>query len=280
MPEVIIEQVGELLRHAARTAVLPMFGRLADGDVTEKAPGELVTVADRDAERVISAGLRDLLPGSAVVGEEAVADDPAVLDRLGDAGAVWLVDPVDGTANFAAGRGPFMIMVALLRDGQTTAAWILDPRADSLACARRGAGAYVDGVRVWAGDAARPATGLRGAVMARFLPAPLGAQVRDRAEGLGVVLPGQHCAGQEYPDVVRGVQDFVLFWKTLPWDHAPGALFTEEAGGVVRRLDGSPYDPTDQRPFGLLAAASPPVWGQVRDALFPGEALGRVLAER
>jgi fructose-1,6-bisphosphatase/inositol monophosphatase family enzyme len=286
VPDPLIHPVGRLLRHAARTAVLPLYRRLALDDVEEKAPGELVTVADREAERIIGAGLRELLPGSAVVGEEGVAADPALLDRLGDAGPVWLVDPVDGTANFAAGRGPFVIMVALLRDGVTRAGWILDPRSGSLATARRGRGAYLDGRRVTAlggsaregrgragGRAAEPAVrsgnGLRGVVTSRYLPASLRDDVRRRAHTLGDVLPGHGCAGREYPDIVGGAQDFALFWRTLPWDHAAGSLFTEEAGGVVRRLDGSAYDPTDRPRVGLLAAASEPVWRRVRDTLFP-----------
>jgi fructose-1,6-bisphosphatase/inositol monophosphatase family enzyme len=256
-----------------------MFRHLSAGDVTEKAPGEVVTVADREAEEIIAAGLRDLLPESTVVGEEAVAADPALLERLADAGPVWLVDPVDGTANFAAGHGPFMMMVALLRGGVTQAAWILDPSADRLATARMGAGAYVDDVPVRADEAPRGAPGeLRGAVMAKFYPASLRDGIRGRARALGEVLPSQHCAGREYPDIVSGAQDFAVFWRTLPWDHAAGALFTEEAGGVVRRLDGSPYDPTDQRRRGLIAAANEAVWRQVRDTLFPDDVLDAVLA--
>jgi fructose-1,6-bisphosphatase/inositol monophosphatase family enzyme len=287
VPDPLIHPVGRLLRHAARTAVLPLYRRLADGDVEEKAPGELVTVADREAERIIGAGLRELLPGSAVVGEEGVADDPALLDRLGDAGPVWLVDPVDGTANFAAGRGPFVIMVALLRGGVTQAGWILDPRSGSLATARRGRGAYLDGRRVRAPGgparvgrgragmrAAEPAVragdGLRGVVTSRYLPVAVRDDVRQRAHTLGDVLPGHGCAGREYPDIVGGIQDFALFWRTLPWDHAAGSLYTEEAGGVVRRLDGSAYDPTDRPRLGLLAAVSEPIWRRVRDTLFPG----------
>jgi fructose-1,6-bisphosphatase/inositol monophosphatase family enzyme len=215
--------------------------------------------------------LLDLMPESIVVGEEAVAADRALLRRVRDGGPVWLVDPIDGTANFAAGRGPFKIMVALLRDGVTEASWILDPRADSLACAQRGAGAFVNGTRVWVADRAdrtKPAT-LRGSMVSRFLPRAMRAGVEKRAGAFAEVLPGLHCAGQEYPDIVDGTQDFALFWRTLPWDHAPGALFAEEAGGVVRRLDGTPYDPTRETRPGLLAAATDEIWRQVHATLFP-----------
>ncbi|HEY0700993.1 MAG TPA: inositol monophosphatase family protein, partial [Micromonospora sp.] len=139
--EHLVEPVAALLRRAAAEAILPVFRRLDDSQIGEKAPGEVVTVADHRAEEIIAEGLPRLLPGSTVVGEEAVADDPTVLDRLRDPGAVWLVDPLDGTANFAAGHRPFAVMVALRRAGETAASWILDPVADSLAVAVAGAGA-------------------------------------------------------------------------------------------------------------------------------------------
>src|SRR3712207_104317 len=180
----MIDEVGELVREAAHTAVLPLFRRLGDDQVGEKAPGEVVTVADRRAEQIIAAGLVRLLPGSTVVGEEGVAADPAVLDRLRGSGAVWLVDPLDGTANFAAGRTPFAVMVALLRDGVPVAGWILDVVADRLAVAETGSGAYVDGTRVTARRDAPPPDALRGAVMMRFLPLPMRQSVREAADRL------------------------------------------------------------------------------------------------
>jgi fructose-1,6-bisphosphatase/inositol monophosphatase family enzyme len=263
------EEVAALLRRAAQSAILPVFRRLDDASVEEKAPGEVVTVADREAEVIIEQGLLALLPGSTVVGEEAVAADPALLQRLGWPGPVWVVDPVDGTANFAAGRRPFAVMVALLREGLTESSWILDPISDSLAVARAGDGAYLDGERVRTPDVRGPASALRGAVMSRSLPADLRARVDAGIGNIGRALPGNHCAGREYPDILRGVQDFVLFWRTLPWDHAPGVLLLQEAGGVARRFDGTPYDPGDDR-NGLLVAANGEVWIAAYDALLAG----------
>ncbi|MGN9776166.1 inositol monophosphatase family protein [Micromonospora sp. H33] len=269
MADTLLDDVGGLLREAADQAVLPLFRKLDDDDVAEKAPGDLVTVADRAAEELISAGLRRLRPGSVVVGEEAVADDPGLLRHLRGSGEVWLVDPVDGTANFAAGRRPFALMVALLTDGEPAAAWVLDPLADNLAVARTGEGTYLDGRPVrTAGVAAAPG-GLRGAAMSRFLPSSARARVEAGGERLGELLPGQHCAGREYLDVLTGDQQFVLFWRTLPWDHAPGTLLVRAAGGVARRFDGTEYHPADEG-HGLLVAANERVWFEVRDALLGG----------
>jgi fructose-1,6-bisphosphatase/inositol monophosphatase family enzyme len=262
----LIESVGMLLREVAATVVLPMYQHLAEDDVQEKAPGELVTVADRRAEEKIEAGLLDLLPDSVVVGEEGVADDPALLHRLREPGPVWLVDPIDGTGNFAGGRGPFAMMVALLRGGAPVAGWIYQPLEETIAVAELGSGAYVDGVRATLNGGAPVASGLRGAAMVRFLPQDLRSSVRAGSSRIADLLPGQHCAGREYVDIVAGRQHFVMFWRTLPWDHAPGALMVEEIGGVVRRIDGAPYDLADDR-RGLLACASELVWEQVQEVL-------------
>ncbi|MDM4720932.1 inositol monophosphatase [Micromonospora sp. WMMA1363] len=266
MADTLLDDVGGLLREAADQAVLPLFGKLDDDDVAEKAPGDLVTVADRQAEELISAGLRRLRPGSVVVGEEAVADDPGLLRHLQGSGDVWLVDPVDGTANFAAGRQPFAVMVALLTDGEPYAGWVLDPLAGTLAAARVGDRTYLDGRPVRMTEVSAAPGGLRGAAMSRYLPPSARARVNAGGERLGELLPGQHCAGREYLDLLTGAQQFVLFWRTLPWDHAPGTLLVRAAGGVARRFDGSDYHPADDG-HGLLVAANERVWAQVREAL-------------
>src|SRR4051812_38447826 len=117
----MIDAVGALVREAADVAIRPRFRRLADADVRFKSPGDLVTVADYESEKLLTAGLTALLPGSSVLGEEAAADDPRLLARAAAAGDVWVVDPLDGTKNFAAGHGPFAVMVALLRGGVAVA---------------------------------------------------------------------------------------------------------------------------------------------------------------
>ncbi|MEU4771286.1 inositol monophosphatase family protein [Micromonospora sp. NPDC023644] len=269
MADTLLDDVGGLLRETADQVVLPLFRKLDDADVSEKAPGDLVTVADRRAEEVISVALRRLRPGSVVVGEEAVADDPALLEHLRGSGDVWLVDPVDGTSNFAAGRQPFALMVALLTDGEPAAAWVLDPLAGTLAVARAGEGTWLDGRPVRTDEGAPALDTLRGVAMSRFLPAASRARVEAGGERLGELLPGQHCAGREYLDVLTGDQQFVLFWSTLPWDHAPGTLLVRAAGGVARRFDGTDYRPADEG-HGLLVAASERIWAEVREALLGG----------
>jgi len=267
--DTLLDDVGGLLREAADQAVLPLFRKLGDADVAEKAPGDLVTVADRRAEQFISAGLRRLRPNSVVVGEEAVAEDEGLLRHLRGTGEVWLVDPVDGTANFAAGRQPFALMAALLDGGEPVAAWVLDPLAGNLATARVGEGTYLDGRPVRTSEGVPAAGELRGVAMTRFLPPASRDRVRAGEQRIGELLPGQHCAGREYLDILVGRQQFALFWRTLPWDHAPGALLIRAAGGVARRFDGSEYHPADEG-HGLLVAVNEQVWTEVREALLDG----------
>jgi fructose-1,6-bisphosphatase/inositol monophosphatase family enzyme len=264
----LLERVGTLMREVAAQVIVPRFRALSAGEVEEKSPGELVTVVDREVERLLEHGLTCLLPGARVVGEEGVADDPSRLRGL-ERGDVWLVDPLDGTGNFVAGQACFAVMVALLRDGETIAAWLLDPVEGTLFRAERGAGAYAGDVRLQATPGSPGTAALRGAVLNRYMPTALRTYVAERAMQLAEALPGTHCAGAEYPSIARGDQDFALFFRTLPWDHAPGALFLTESGGVAMRYDGTPYRATDPR-TGLLAARNQAVWEDAHRLLLSG----------
>ena len=264
-PTPLADRIGAVLRSAAAREVMPRFRHLRAGEVEEKAPGDLVTIADREAERVIAEGLAAIRPDARFVGEEACAREPERLNAL-DRGAAWIVDPIDGTGNYAAGREPFALMAALIEDGVTQAACILDPVADRLIVAERGRGTWREGVRVAADDAGagaavEPAT-LTGIVSDFSRPPAMAARVAVLAERIGAVVPTRRCAGYEYPLVAAGTRDFALYWRTLAWDHAPGVLLLEEAGGVAARIDGSPYRPADAS-APILIARSPAVWATV-----------------
>lgn len=264
----LVDAVSQLLREAASATVLPVFGR-REAAAEEKAPGEWVTVADRAAESFLAPRLTALIPGSLVVGEEMASADASILGYLASDGDVWLLDPLDGTANFAAGTGPFAMMAALVRHGETIASWILDPLSGRLACAQRGAGSWLDGRRITTSTVTAPTAALTGAVLRRFLPGALAGHVASAAPRFAELSSGTGCAGADYPAIVSGVQDFTLYWRTLPWDHAPGVLFVREAGGVAQRLDGSAYRPAQHALPGLLVARNTATWHQAFDALVP-----------
>ena len=264
----MLDQVAELIREVAATIVLPRFRHLAADEVQQKSPGDLVTIADQESERALTPGLTALRPGSTVVGEEAVAADPAIMRRMSGDGAIWIVDPVDGTNNFAAGKEPFAMMVALVEGGEAVASWILDVPGDHLTVAELGSGAYRDGVRVKSRTDNPGVPALRGVVATHYFPAGLRDEATAHQHLIGEVTRGRHCAGWEYPAVATDVQQFAMFWRVLPWDHVPGALIIREAGGTVRHFDGAEYRPTGSEP-GLLAAENEEIWQSVRDTLLP-----------
>jgi fructose-1,6-bisphosphatase/inositol monophosphatase family enzyme len=256
--------VDGLMRKIGRDVVMARFRNLSAADIEEKAADDYVTVADKLSEERLTEGLLAILPGSHVIGEEAVAADPSLLDHIRE-GQAWIVDPIDGTGNYAAGRTPFAIMVALAERGEVQAGWILDPSTRRMCHAARGAGAFIDNRRIMAREtgAALPVA----ALATRYLPADVREDVLARAAGRMTEVAVPHCAGEQYPRVVLGENDLALFWRSMPWDHAPGSLFVEEAGGRVARLDGSAYKVGDDL-TGLLAAASPRVWDEAAHLLF------------
>lgn len=146
---------------------------------------------------------------------------------------------------------------------------MLDPLSGRLAAAERGGGAWLDGERVRSDSAGANVSAIRGAVLRRFLPPGLLAHVEAVEPDFAELTAGSRCAGHGYPVVVAGQLDFALFWRTLPWDHIPGALFTCEAGGVAARLDGSAYTAADHARPGLLVARNPDVWARARDVPAP-----------
>jgi fructose-1,6-bisphosphatase/inositol monophosphatase family enzyme len=251
----ILEEVGELLRAAAATAVMPRFAHLQPCKAEMKAENEPVTIADREAEALIGRSLRSLLPNSRVIGEEACSAEPWLLNTIGD-GTVWIVDPIDGTANFAAGRPPFAMMVALLQDGETIGSWILDPLSDRLAVAEKGGGSWIDGQRVRTSSEPSDLPSLEGIISGAFIPPDHLGLADKLGQAVRMVHPTSRCAGHEYPLVATGTRHFALYWRTLVWDHAPGALLLTEAGGSVTHLDGVPYRPTIPM-TGLLLAHNP-----------------------
>jgi fructose-1,6-bisphosphatase/inositol monophosphatase family enzyme len=258
-----------LLRAAARTEIMPRFRHLGPGDIrTKTSKQDLVTEADEAGERFITAGLERMFPGCLVVGEEATARDPALIGRLAAADLAFTVDPVDGTANYAAGLPLFGVMVAAVARGETVGAIILDPVSDSFSAAVRGEGAWEEhaGVRSDLRVAAPvPLADITGAASWRFLPPAL----RDRVlRGLPrlAVSWDHRCAAHEYRALISGHAHFVLFNRLMPWDHLPGVLLHQEAGGYAAKFDGSPYLPGETT-GGLICVPDQESWHVVHKAL-------------
>lgn len=246
-----------LLRDVAEEVINPRFRGLADSDVSEKNPGDLVTVADREAEVLITKALGAAYPGAVVLGEEAYAEDPALLDRYRAAEHAFTVDPVDGTRNFVKGSPDHAVMVAEVRSGETVRAWIWQPQHELAYVAERGAGAWRNGERL-----VRPPLGerMRGVTARRsWIGRALG--TLSKLELTWV------CCGVDYPKLVEGDADYGVYRYANPWDHAPGGLLLAEAGGFLGTFDGSPYGPQAEEPAGLVAAADRATYDLVQGLL-------------
>jgi len=255
--------LAEILRASAKAEVMPRFRRLGDGGVRTKAgPLDLVTDADEAAERHIAAALAARFPGCLIVGEEATAADPGLLRQLSGAELAFVVDPVDGTFNYAAGVPLFGVMAAAIVRGEPVLAAIHDPLGDDTALALRGEGAWIerpDGGRTdLCVAAAVDPSQMTGTASWQFLPPSLRARVCANLPRLAASW-NYRCAAHEYRIAASGFCHFLLYHRLLPWDHAPGWLLHREAGGYSARFDGSEYSPLELT-GGLLCAPDRESW--------------------
>lgn len=248
-----LDAVATLVRQVAAQVHLPLFRQGLAGE--EKSPGEVVSRVDREAERLLIDGLAGITPGLPVIGEEAASEDASLSRALRGDRPVWLVDALDGTQHFLDGSPDHAVMVALVKAGRSLCAVVHQPQHGRTYTAEEGSGTWRDGIRLRRA-AADPSdlAGLRGGVLRRFLDPGARQAVDDNEGRFGDLTPRTACAGVEYPRIIEGEADFLLFWRTLAWDHAPGALLLAEAGGVASRPDGTPYRADDDK-VGLLAAA-------------------------
>jgi fructose-1,6-bisphosphatase/inositol monophosphatase family enzyme len=265
-----LAELGVLLRAAARAEIMPRFRRLEPADIrTKSGPLDLVTEADEAAERMITQGLRALFPGCFVVGEEAVAADPSLLAGIAGAELAFVVDPVDGTSNYAAGLPLFGTMAAAIVRGEIVASAIHDPVGDDTAFALRGEGAWLEAPDGRRSDlhvaSAVPVGDMSGAVSWRYLPEPLRSRVCGSLPKLAAVWD-YRCAAHQYRMLAGGYCHFMLFNRLMPWDHAPGWLLHQEAGGFSAQFDFLPYRPTVTR-GGLICTPDEASFHAVREAL-------------
>lgn len=260
------DKVVAAIREAAEEDILPRFQRLERHEISEKNPGEVVTIADIEAEQRLTRLLSDIVPGSVVVGEEAVSKDPDTLKLLQGGGPAWLVDPVDGTGNFAEGRPVFGIIVCYLVDGVARAGWIHDPCSNKTAVAMAGEGGWYDGERLKPVGLA-PFEQMIGTLNYSWFPHERREAVR-RAARLFKDVYSYRCAAHDYLALARGEKHFSLYRRLWPWDHAAGVLLLAEAGGYTARLDGQPYRATG-REEGILSVSNPESWERIKNFLIP-----------
>ncbi|GAB2918415.1 inositol monophosphatase family protein [Streptomyces heilongjiangensis] len=258
------------MRKAAAAEIMPRWRQLAEHEVDQKnGPHDLVTDADRKAELYLTRALPALLPGSVVVGEEAVHANPASYEAIRGDAPVWIVDPVDGTRQFVRGEPGFCTLVALALDGVVRASWTYAPALDLLALAIRGRGATLDGEPLHAGS---PEPG-RDLDVATSHPDYTTQEQKAALLGLwtqGVAPRPCGSAGLEYLAIARGRLDAVAFSWEAAWDHAAGLLLVEESGGAHLTVADEPFRITGGNALPFTAARDAATARRVRGLLTAG----------
>lgn len=266
-----IDRLAAILKQAAQQEILPRFRRLDDGMIKTKTGAfDLVTEADTNAERVITAAILAHSPNTLVIGEEAVSANPALLTSSLEDRITIYVDPVDGTANFAGGLPLFAVMAAVVQNGEPVAGVIYDPMGDDFLMAEKGCGTwqvFPDGrrIRMKFADPV-PLEEMGGLASTGFLP------LEQRRIVLGnlakiKMLGNYRCAGHEYRFAAGGNIHFLMYNKLMPWDHVAGALMMRECGAHVAKFDGSDYRPSDTS-GGLLIAPDKDSWDELKREVF------------
>ena len=262
-----IDWLATMLAETAEAEIMPRFRRLGAGDIRQKtSAADLVTEADVNAERLITARLRQRYPSAMIVGEEACSDNPTLLQGLGDADLAFVIDPVDGTFNFASGMPLFGVMLAVVVKGETVAGIIHDPVGKDWLIGAKGAGSHIKhsygSLEKVAVAAPVPIAEMTGSVSWQYMAEPERSRLaRNQTKTLSQFA--YRCAAHEYRLLASGHAHFVVYNKLMPWDHLAGALIHAEAGGHSARFDGSAYLPS-HLDGGLLVAPDEDSWRELR----------------
>lgn len=258
----------DLVRQAAKTEIMPRFRTLGHADIAAKSgPSDLVTEADIAAEDMLARGIAAMFPHALIVGEEAAAHDPGLRDRIGTAELAFILDPLDGTWNFAHGLPLFGVIVAVTRFGVPVLGLLYDPVMDDWVLAEAGTPAHLS--RNLAADRplsvsrGGPPETLSGYLHMYLMPKEIQRRIAARLPAFARTMM-LRCSCHEYRTLAQGGMDFCLSGTLTPWDHAAGVLACRQAGGVARMLDGRDYNAAITDGY-LLAAPDEASWTQLRD---------------
>ncbi|KAF5881545.1 inositol monophosphatase [Rhizobium sp. PEPV16] len=259
--------LGDCVREAAQAEIMPRFRNLGAADVSEKTSAiDLVTQADVLAEHRITAALRQRFPAALVVGEEAYDADRSVVPALADAELAFVIDPVDGTFNFAAGLPVFGTMLAVTVRGETVAGIIHDPVLGDTVTAIKGAGTFLtrqDGQSTKL-QVAEPASlnQMVGGMSWGHMDEPDRSRICANMAKIRMTF-AFNCSAYEYWMVASGKLHFIGHTKLMPWDHLAGVLAHQEAGGHTAKFDGTPYRP-GETVGGIISAPDKESWQLIR----------------
>lgn len=242
----------DLVRSAGEVALQGFVHRRA-ADIVLKGPQDFLTEADAAVERHVRARLAEAFPEDGFLGEET--------GLAGSGTYLWVVDPIDGTANFARRIPHFCISIALVAGNRTELGAIYNPVLDELYLARRGQGAEKDGKSIRVADTSDPRAACVELGWSTRVPNAdyVGALSRILDRGANVRRGASGALGLAY--VADGRSDAYAELHMHPWDCLAGLLLVEEAGGVVApflELGGLEHG-------GAVLAATPAIAGGISE---------------
>jgi myo-inositol-1(or 4)-monophosphatase len=209
--------------------------------ISYKGRGNIVTDVDKKSEKLIIKKILSRFSGHSILSEES---DP----REGASGYRWIIDPLDGTTNFAHAFPFFCVSIALEHDGEIIMGVVYDPMRDELFYAESGKGAYLNNRRIRVSSAKKLsdsflATGF--AYVNKKKDENINNFKRLLMKTLAIRRAGSAALDLCYVACGR----FDGFWEMYlkPWDSAAGMIIVKEAGGIVTRFDGTPYSPYDEK---------------------------------
>ncbi len=211
-------------------------------DIQYKGEIDLVTEVDRACEELVEGGLAASFPGHDFLAEENLYENRGSSHK-------WIIDPLDGTTNFAHGFPWFAVSIALEIDGEITLGVVYHTMMDEMFTALKGEGAYLNGRRLGV-SSRRP---LRGSLLASGFPYDSATDrennfahfVNFQMGARGIRRAGAAALDLAY--VAAGRLDGYWEAKLKPWDVAAGQLLVREAGGMVTSFDGGEYSVYDHR---------------------------------
>lgn len=225
---------------------------LDSGQIESKEfASDLVTIADKASEEYIRSEIKRLFPNVFVVGEEAVAANPELLNQIAHEKMTFVIDPIDGTWNYAKGSSTFGVIISVIANGEVIYGLHYDPVVDDWIHAWKHAGAFRGNPsshfqkRLAVSETERPEE------MLGFIPYYIygykfGNEKRDKLLMTFVDferIMSLRCSAHEYRMMAEGTVDFSLTSNGKLWDHCAGLLIHEEAGGYARKLTGEKYSP-------------------------------------
>ena len=203
--------------------------------IEHKSPKDLVTDADRASEALIVAAVREHFPGAAILGEEGGV-------YAGTSGERFIVDPLDGTSNYAHHYPMYCVSIGYERNGELLAGAIYAPALGELFAARLGGGATRNGAPI---GVSRAELVFDAMLCTGFVPGPLEQRnIREwtAASRAAQAVRRDGSAALDLAGVAMGRFDAFWEWRLKPWDVAAGTLIVREAGGTVSSIDGTPFD--------------------------------------